>query len=58
MATIVVESPKGSSDLLAGSTDPGEFNCAATSAGVAQTRANPHANKTARQVFELPALDM
>jgi len=58
MATIVVESPKGSSDLLAGSTDPGEFNCAAMSAAGVQITAKPHANKTARQVFERPALDM
>jgi hypothetical protein len=28
------------------------------SAAGAQIRANPHANKTARQVFERPALDM
>jgi hypothetical protein len=58
MATVVVESPKGSSDMLPGSTDPGGFNCAAMSAGDAQIRINPHATKTARQVLELPALHM
>ncbi len=43
---------------LAFDAKPGEFDGAAITAEDAQIRINPQANKTARQVFELPALHM